>query len=157
MSRKRQLALLAFGLVFAGATAAKADVCVTLGGGGGTIVGEGFTLLVPPDPKEVSTCKPFSGFEDGGLAGGVTGTGCITYSGGQFTLHYMYHNNFPMRANIKSYFETGFCRFKITRLPAPGLCRGTVLTTPGGNAADFLVDAQIETCDRNVPDAVGPN
>jgi hypothetical protein len=31
------------------------------------------------------------------------------------------------------------------------------LTTPGGNAADFLVDAQIETCDRNVPDAVGPN
>jgi hypothetical protein len=151
MLHKSRMLMVALGLVCAsGASANAADLCVSLGGGGGTLVGKGFTL------PEVNTCKPFSAFEDGGLAGAATGTGCVDRNGGTFILHYSYHNSFPF-ARKGSYFESGLCRFKFggTKLPAPGSCRGTVLTSPD-NHGDFNVQANLFNCSVEVPENIGP-
>ena len=56
--------------------ASKADLCFNYEGGGGTHVGKDFTLT-DDIARNVNRCAPFNGFEDGGLGGAITGTGCI--------------------------------------------------------------------------------
>ena len=128
-------------------------ICVSELGGGGTLVGKGFTL------PAVNTCTPFSGFEDGGLAGGVAGTGCTDRKGNTFLLHYSYHNSFPVPRK-GSYFESGLCRFEFegaegAKLPALGGCRGTVLTSPD-NPGELVVEANLFACDVEVPEKPSP-
>jgi hypothetical protein len=151
MLNKNRMVLVALGFVCAGVTSAEADMCITTEGGGGTTVGESFTLPLP------NRCKPFNGFEDGGLAGAIDGVGCTDRNGGTFILHYTYHNSFEFSPGTGSYFETGFCRFQHggVPLPAAGTCRGTVLTTPD-NHGSFNQRATIFRCVRDVPENLGP-
>lgn len=145
MIRTAQKLVAALGLVcmsVAGAQAA--DLCLTLGGGGGTIVGKGFTI--PPPNK----CKPFNGFENGGLGGLVTGTGCTTSNGGSFILQYSYNNYFASGFGNNNYWESGACNFQFHNDPIPGsgICRGTVGTTSLGG---FVVGASLSSCTVAVP------
>jgi hypothetical protein len=148
MLHKGRTLMVALGLVCASGTStnAAADLCLTLAGGGGTTVGKGFTL---PPPNE---CKPFNAFEDGGLAGATTGTGCTDRNGGTFILQYTYHNSLPL--NDGNYWESGLCRFRIGfgggPLPTDGRCRLTVLTSPD-NQGSFVVDANLFSCNVDVP------
>jgi hypothetical protein len=140
--------------------ASKADLCFNYEGGGGTHVGKDFTLT-DDIARNVNRCAPFNSFEDGGLGGAITGTGCIAEDGGTFILHYSYHSAFPLRSSIDSYFESGFCRFQFHArpLPAPGGCRGTVVTGKVGQvgrASSFRQGATIFKCDVKVPGGVVP-
>jgi len=135
--------------------ASKADLSFLYDGGGGTHVGKDFTLT-DDIARNVNRCAPFKGFEDGGLNGATTGTGCIAENGGTFILHYSYHSASPPSSSSDTYFESGFCRFQFhaTPLPAPGGCRGTVVT--GGRISSFRQGASIFKCDRNVTDGLAP-
>lgn len=151
MRHKNRMLWVAVGLVCAGMTNAQADMCITFEGGGGTIVGKGFTLPL------VNRCKPFNGFEVGRLAGAFDGVACTDRNGGTMILRYTYHNSFEFEPGSGSYFESGFCRFRHggVPLPAPGGCRGTVLTSPD-NQGSFNQRATIRSCIRDVPENIGP-
>ena len=161
MHANGRMLLIALGLACAWGANAKADMCMVLSGGGGTAVAKGFKLEIPAIPQQ-NTCQPFSGFEDGGAGGAFTGTGCVDANGGQLIVHYSYHNAFPLRGRFSSYFESGFCRFTLANSikdKSPGLCRGTVVTSPDngyGRAAGFHATGQLFACDVNVPSGVGP-
>jgi hypothetical protein len=137
--------MIALGLVYA--SGASADLCFTTEGGGGTQVGKGFTL------PTANTCKPFNGFEAGGALGAITGTGCVDEKGNTFILHYVYHTCLSLRAIGDSYFESGFCRFRVKGgFPAPGKCRGTVLSDPPARQTSFPPQkASLFNCNIAVP------
>ena len=121
MRCKSQMLIVTLGIVCAGGANA-ADLCVAFSAGG-VIAGKGFTL--PPKDEEKNTCKPFNGVEQGGLFGGVTGTGCVDSQGNTFILHYAYHNCLPNTRAGGSYFESGFCRFFLKEdFPKPGFVAG---------------------------------
>lgn len=154
MLNKGRILIVSLGLICASANAA-ADLCFDYDDGGGISAGDRFTLPL------VNQCKPFNGFETaepGGTAGTITGTGCTASNGGQFLLHYSFHNWFALGGN--SYFESGTCRFPLQHgpvgasLPAPGLCRGTFVH--GSNQGGFVQGARIFNCTRNVPASDGP-
>jgi hypothetical protein len=97
----------------------------------------------------------------GGLQGGITGTGCVTNSGGAFLLHYSYHGAFsPPR--VESYFESGFCRFEFHSAinNIPGFCRGTILTSNlnGKNATQsaYHQGATLSFCSADVVEPSNP-
>jgi hypothetical protein len=154
MLHKGRMFIIALGLVCASVASAQADLCFVYSGGGGTVVGDRFTLPL------TNQCKPFNGFElgAGSTAGAITGTGCTASNGGQFLLHYSFHNWFALGGG--SYFESGTCRFPLARgpalesLPSSGICRGTFVTPSGQNG--FVQDARIFNCNRDVPAADGP-
>jgi hypothetical protein len=152
MLRKRQILIVALGFVWASGASA-ADLCVGFSGGG-IIAGKGFTL--PPKGEEKNTCKPFNGIEDGGLFGGVTGTGCIDSQGNTFILHYSYHSCLPNTRAGGSYFESGFCRFFLKEdFPIPGYCRGTIVSA--GQAGEYgRQEAKLFVCNVTVPETTCP-
>jgi len=128
-----------------GVTGHAADVCLSLSGGGGTIVGENFRI--PP----VNKCKPFNGFENGGLGGMVTGTACTTANGGSLILQYSYNNYFALGFGDDNYWESGVCNLPFQtypNLPLSGICRGTVGTTAIGG---FTASANLTKCNVDVP------
>ncbi len=57
MLTKNRMVLVALGFVCAGVTSAEADMCITTEGGGGTTVGESFTLPCPTDASRSTASK----------------------------------------------------------------------------------------------------
>lgn len=109
------------------------------------IVGENFRI--PP----VNKCKPFNGFENGGLGGMVTGTACTTANGGSLILQYSYNNYFASGFGDNNYWESGVCNLPFQtypNLPLSGFCRGTVGTTAIGG---FTASANLTKCNVDVP------
>jgi hypothetical protein len=145
----------ALGLVGASAPSAQADLCFAYDNSPNSIaVGKGFTL---PD---VNSCKPFNASEKASLSGALTGTGCTDRNGATFICHYSYHNSDPLLKSTGSYFETGFCRFRLggTEVPASGIgvrCRGT-LVSELDNHDTFVENAKIFSCNEDVPENIGP-
>jgi hypothetical protein len=153
MRCKSQMLIVTLGIVCAGGANA-ADLCVAFSAGG-VIAGKGFTL--PPKDEEKNTCKPFNGVEQGGLFGGVTGTGCVDSQGNTFILHYTYHNCLPNTRAGGSYFESGFCRFFLKEdFPKPGFCRGTIVNSgqPGqyGPQAATLFVCDVDVVETSCPE-----
>lgn len=143
MLRTGRILMTALGFLCLGLTSARAaDLCLSYDGGGGIIVGKAFRI---PSPNK---CKPFHGFEVGGLEGMVTGTGCTTSNGGSFILHYSYNNYFAY--NGGNYAEGGTCNFQFHNDPIPssGICRGTVVT---GSVGGFVQGASLFACNEDVP------
>jgi len=155
MLHKGRLLIVALGLICASVASTQAvDLCFSTSGGGGITVGKEFEF--PP----VNQCRPFNGFEVGaGTDGATTGTVCTAVTGGQLLYHYSFHNWFALGGG--SYFESGTCRFTLSRgpstasLPASGNCRGTVIPA-SGDPSGFVLSANMFSCNENVPEDVGP-
>jgi hypothetical protein len=145
------------------------DLCIQIFGGPSYAALKSPKLQLnccPPDPSEVNTCAPLNGVEEGGLGGMITGTGCLSKSGEHFFYHYVYHSlyqPFVWDPNLKAYFETGVCRFRMGALGGrlSGRCRGTALTNPAppGKTGTFIQDAVLWPCSpgaSDVPDGDEP-